>query len=368
MDYYEVLGVARGAEKNEIKKAYRKLAVKFHPDKNPDNKEAEEQFKKISEAYNVLGDDEKRQKYDAMGHNAWTSGGDAGFGGGGGGVDPFDIFSQVFGGGEGGGIFESMFGGGGQSRGVRRGQTLRVNIHLSFEEAAFGCEKVISVNCDQLCGTCNGKGAKNESDISQCSTCGGHGQVMSSQGFFQVRQTCPNCHGSGKRINNPCNSCRGKGLEVKPKKVKFKVPEGIEDGMTLRVRNEGASSRDGHNGDLHVLVSVSPHEIFERDGSTLFCTYPLSFATATFGGELEIPTLKGKVNLKVPVGTQSGTSFRLRSKGVAGGDLIVKAVVEVPTNLNKEQKAALKNFTELCGEETHPQKENFVTKMKKLFT
>ena len=361
MDYYEVLCVSKSATSDEIKKAYRKLAVKYHPDKNPNDKQAEEKFKKISEAYDVLGDEEKRRNYDAMGHNAWSSSGGAG-GFGGGGVDPFDIFSQVFGGGGGGGIFESMFSGGGSSQHARRGQTIRVRMTISFEEVAFGCDKTLNVKCDHQCGTCNGKGAKSDSDISTCSTCRGTGQVTASQGFFQIRQECHICHGTGQKITNPCKNCHGAGIEKKSKKVKINIPAGIEDGMTLRVRGEGASSSEGHSGDLHVLVSVEKHSIFEREGKTLYCTYPLSFTVATLGGELEIPTLKEKAKLKIPAGTQTGTLFRLRGKGVAYGDLIIKVEIEVPTHLNAKQKTVLKNFSELCCDKTRPKETSFLQK------
>ena len=364
MDYYEILGVSKTATSDEIKKAYRKLAVKYHPDKNPNDKQAEDKFKKLSEAYDVLGDEEKRRNYDAMGHSAWSSSGGGGFGGGG--VDPFDIFSQVFGGESGGGIFESMFGGGSSQR-ARRGQTIRVRIAISFEEAVFGCEKTLNVKCDHQCSACHGKGAKSDSDISICSTCGGQGYVTASQGFFQVRQECPACHGKGKIITNPCKVCHGTGVEKKNKKVKINIPAGIEDGMTLRVRGEGASSPEGNSGDLHVLVSVQEHSIFQREGKTLFCTYPLSFTIATLGGELEVPTLKQKAKLKISAGTQTGTLFRLRGKGVAGGDLIVKVEIEVPTHLDAKQKTALKDFSNLCCDKTRPKEASFLQKMKNLF-
>jgi molecular chaperone DnaJ len=383
-DYYEVLGVAKNAPAEEIKRAYRKLAVKFHPDKNPGDHTAEEKFKELGEAYDVLMDDQKRAAYDRYGHNAFAQGtaGPRGGGGGGGGFhDPFDIFREVFGasggGGGGGGIFEQFFGGGGQRPdrdGKQRGADLRYDMQIKLEEAANGCEKEIEVNKLEACGGCNGSGAESGSRAVTCPACNGRGQVVSSRGFFQVAQTCGRCRGSGQVVEKPCRKCGGEGRVEAPTRIKLKIPPGIEDGSRLRSsRNGEAGIRGGPPGDLYVVVHIKEHEVFERDGENLFCNVPVSFTTAALGGEIQVPTLEGKAQLKIPAGTQSGTAFKLRSKGVPilnssqRGDLIVHVAVEVPTRLNSDQRRKLEEFAELTGDENTPLHKSFFEKAKEFF-
>ena len=375
MDYYSVLGVSKESTPQEIKKAYRKLAIKYHPDKNPDNKEAEEKFKELSAAYEVLSDENKRAQYDRYGHDAYVNGMSGG-GGGGAGINPFDIFSEVFGGGGGGGIFDSIFGGGGGGRrnGPRQGDNIRVGVEISFHDAVFGCEKVVEVPKTENCDRCSGNGAEPGSNVVTCSYCNGAGEVNMTQGFFSIRQGCPKCQGSGKEIEKKCNKCRGNGIVRRKKKVSVKIPEGVDHGMTVRVKGEGeAGTNGGPSGNLHVQIVVGDHEIFERDEDNINCDFPVSFATASLGGNLEVPTLKGKAKLKIPAGTQSGTKFRLRGKGVKNihghgyGDQIVRVIVEVPTNLNAEQKEALTKFAETCNEEVHPMRESFLERAKRFF-
>lgn len=380
--FYELLGVGKDATAAELKKAYRKLAVKYHPDKNPGDKAAEEKFKEISTAYDTLTDDNKRRRYDQIGHEAYVNGGG---GGGGGGADPFDIFSQFFGGGGGGGgqggsVFDSIFGGGGGGGGSRRssavpGDDIRHEVTISFEEAVFGSEKTLEVLRSISCTRCSGKGAEPGSKVSTCGTCQGVGQVNMSQGFFTVRQDCPHCHGSGKKIEKPCTDCRGHGLKREKKKIKVKIPAGVDNGNRIRVPGAGDDGlRGGPAGDLYVFVRVKDHSIFERDGDDILCEIPIQFAKATLGGKLEVPTVDGKANLTVQPGTQSGAVFRLRGKGVQNvrgygrGDQMVKLIVEVPTKLNQAQKDALEAFSEACGgEDVHPMEDSFWDKAKKFF-
>lgn len=376
-DYYEVLGVERGTTSEDIKRAYRKLAVKFHPDKNPGDHEAEERFKELGEAYDVLMDPDKRAAYDRYGHAAFSQGG--GFGGGGGGFhDPFDLFREVFGAGGGGngGIFDHFFGGGGgNADGRQRGSDLRYDIQITLEEAAGGIEKEIEIRKLSACSECDGSGAQAGSRTVTCSTCRGRGQVVVSRGFFQVAQTCPGCQGTGRVVEKPCRSCSGEGRVEKTSRVKLKIPAGIEHGSRLRSGGNGeAGMRGGTSGDLYVVVHIKEHSIFEREGSDLHCEVPIPFATAALGGEIHVPTLKGAVNLKIPAGTQGGSTFRVRNQGMpilqstGHGDLFVRVQVEVPTKLNSEQRAKLEEFAELCGDDNTPLHRSFYDKLKDFFS
>ena len=377
-DFYEVLGVSKGASQEEIKKAYRKKAVQFHPDKNPDDQAAEDKFKEVGEAYEILSDDQKRAAYDQMGHAAFQGGGGGGGGFHGGAVDPFDLFNQVFGGGggSGGGVFEQFFGGG-QSRdpsGAQRGSDLRYDMEIKFEEAVLGCEKKISITKLDGCGKCNGSGAAKGSGRKTCGTCGGHGQVVAQRGFFRMQQTCPKCEGQGSVLEKPCGDCRGSGRVEKKSKITLKIPEGVDTGTRLRRGGNGeAGVRGGGSGDLYVVLHVQPHEIFDRDEDDLLCEVPISFVTAALGGELRVPTLSGSASIKIPAGTQSGTTFRLKGRGVKNlqgygtGDLNVKVQVEVPARLDKEQKAKLEEFAKLCGDDVNPQSKSFLEKAKNFF-
>jgi molecular chaperone DnaJ len=370
-DYYEVLEVQREATFDEVKRSYRKLAVKFHPDKNPDDSAAEEKFKEIGEAYDVLMDEEKRAAYDRFGHGAFAQGG--GFGRGGGFHDPFDIFREVFGGG--GGIFETFFGGGTtRTEDRQRGADLRYDMQITLEEAAFGVEKEIEIRKLDICDKCEGTGAEPGSRVVTCPSCGGHGQVISSRGFFQVSQTCPRCRGAGKIIDKPCRVCEGEGRVEKSSRIKLKVPAGISTGSRLRSsRNGEAGIRGGPQGDLYVVVHVQEHSIFQREEDNLYCEVPVSFTMAALGGDLDVPTLEGKANVKVPAGTQSGQVFRLRGKGITNvnardrGDLMARLIVEVPSHLNSEQRQKLEEFASLCGEENAPMRKSFFDRAKEFF-
>ena len=379
-DYYEVLSVSRDADGTEIKKSYRKLAIKYHPDKNPDDHEAEEKFKELGEAYDVLSDDQKRSAYDRYGHRAFSNGTGASAGGGGfGGADPFDIFREVFGGAGGGGgsIFEEFFGGGGRGRSERRkrGSDLRYDLQISLEEAAAGVEKELKIERLVNCDTCKGSGAKGgSSEVRTCSTCGGVGQVITSRGFFQVQQTCPDCNGSGEVISNPCPDCSGEGRKDGSSHIKLKIPAGIMEGGRLRSVGHGDAGRQGGSaGDLYVVIHVKEHEVFERDDSDLFCEIPLSFTLAALGGDLTVPTLDGQASIKIPAGTQTNTSFRLRDKGMPDlqtgrkGDLLVNVQVEVPVKLNKKQEELLTEFAGTVTKKNHPVGESFFAKAKRFF-
>jgi molecular chaperone DnaJ len=373
-DYYEVLGVDRNAAGEEVKRAYRKLAIKFHPDKNPDDPHAEEKFKELGEAYDVLMDPDKRAAYDRFGHAAFAQGG-AGFGRGDF-HDPFEIFREVFGGGGiGGGIFETFFGGGGTSAEDRqRGSDLRYDMQIKLEEAAFGVEKEIEIEKLDTCDKCQGSGAEPGSRTINCPTCGGRGQVISSRGFFQVSQTCPRCRGAGQIIEKPCRQCDGEGRVEKLSRVKLKIPAGIGEGSRLRSsRNGEAGIRGGPQGDLYVVIHIKEHKVFQRDGDNLYCEVPIPFSVAALGGEIDVPTLEGRAHLKVPPGTQSGQMFRLRGKGIANvngrgrGDLLARLIVEVPSHLNVEQRRKLEEFAELCGDENTPLRKSFFERAKEFF-
>jgi molecular chaperone DnaJ len=371
-DYYEVLGIARNAAEEEIKRAYRKLAVKFHPDKNPDDPHAEEKFKELGEAYDVLMDPDKRAAYDRFGHAAFAQGG-TGFGGGF--HDPFDIFREVFGqGGFGGGIFETFFGGNAQAEDRQHGSDLRYDMQIKLEEAAFGAEKEIEIEKLDTCDKCHGSGAEPSSRTVSCPTCGGRGQVISSRGFFHISQTCPRCRGAGEIIEKPCHQCHGEGRVEKLGRVKLKIPVGIREGSRLRSSHNGeAGIRGGPPGDLYVVIHVKEHKIFQRDGDNLYCEVPIPFSLAALGGEVDVPTLEGKAHLKVPPGTQSGQMFKLRGKGIANvkgrdrGDLLTRLIVEIPSRLNAEQRHKLEEFAALCGEENTPLRKSFFERAKEFF-
>jgi molecular chaperone DnaJ len=371
-DYYEVLGIERNAAEEEVKRAYRKLAVKFHPDKNPDDPHAEEKFKELGEAYDVLIDSEKRAAYDRFGHAAFAQGG-GGFRGGF--HDPFEIFREVFGGSGAGGIFETFFGGGGrQGEDRQRGSDLRYDMEITLEEAAFGVEKEIEVRKLDSCDKCHGSGAEPGSRTINCPTCGGRGQVITSRGFFHVSQTCPRCHGVGEIIEKPCRTCRGEGRIEKTSRIKLKIPAGIASKSRLRsVRNGEAGIRGGPPGDLYVVVHVKEHEVFQREEDNLYCELPIPFTLAALGGEVAVPTLEGKANLKIPAGTQGGQMFKLRGKGIVNvnghehGDLFARVIVEVPTRLTAEQRKKLEDFANACNEENTPMLQSFFERAKKFF-
>jgi molecular chaperone DnaJ len=371
-DYYEVLGVGRNASEEEVKRAYRRLAVKFHPDKNPDDPHAEEKFKELGEAYDVLMDSDKRAAYDRFGHAAFASGG-AGFGGF---HDPFDIFREVFGGGGfGSGIFETFFGGAGaRTEDRQRGSDLRYDMQIELEEAAFGVEKEIEIEKLDTCDKCHGSGAEPGSRTISCPTCGGRGQVISSRGFFHVSQTCPRCHGAGEIIEKPCPKCHGEGRVEKLSRVKLKIPAGIREGSRLRSSHNGeAGIRGAPPGDLYVVIHIKEHKIFQRANDDLYCEVPIAFSLAALGGEVDVPTLEGKAHLKVPAGTQSGQMFKLRGKGITNvngrgrGDLFARLIVEVPSRLNVEQRRKLEEFAALCSDENTPLRKSFFERAKEFF-
>ncbi len=346
-DFYEVLGVQKNATEAEIKKAFKRLAMKYHPDRNPDDKSAEDKFKEAKEAYDVLSDTQKRAAYDQFGHAGVEGGMGGGPGGGfGGGANFSDIFGDVF-----GDIFGGGGGRGGGGQRVYRGADLRYNLELNLEEAVNGTSVKIRVPTLIACEECGGSGAKKGTTPTTCPTCHGQGQVRMQQGFFSLQQTCPRCHGNGKIITDPCNSCHGEGRIEKQKTLSVKVPAGVDNGDRIRLSGEGeAGENGGPAGDLYVQISVREHSIFKRDGSDLFCEVPISMATAALGGELDVPTLNGRVKLKVPAESQTGKLFRLRGKGVKSvrgsqvGDLLCRIIVETPVNLSDKQKGMLREF------------------------
>jgi molecular chaperone DnaJ len=369
-DFYEVLGVAKNASEAELKKAFRTAAHKFHPDRNPDDAGAEDKFKEAKEAYEVLSDAQKRAAYDQFGHaGVDPSAGAGGFGGGG-----ASSFSDIF-----GDVFGDIFGGGGRGGAPRqrRGSDLRYNLSLSLEEAVQGTSVNIEVPTQVKCESCNGSGAKKGSSPVTCTTCGGHGQVRMQQGFFSLQQTCPHCGGTGQMIKDPCGDCRGSGHVHKTKKLSVKVPAGVDTGDRIRLSGEGeAGERGAPAGDLYVQVNVKPHPIFVRDGVDLYCEVPISFVTATLGGELEVPTLDGRVNLKIPAETQSGKMFRMRGKGVRSvrgasvGDLMCKVEIETPVNLSEKQKDLLRQFEEATNSSNgkhSPKRHSWLGGVKKFF-
>ncbi len=370
-DYYEVLGVDRNADSEEIKKAYRKLALKFHPDRNPNDKSSEEKFKELGEAYEILNDPQSRAHYDRFGHAAF--GARARQPGAGGFHDPGEIFREVFGGGS---IFDDLFGtgGGDASGGGQRGDDLRYDMEISFLEAAQGCEKEITVNKLGLCDVCGGSGAEKEAATKTCTACGGRGQVITSRGIFSIAQTCPRCGGRGRIVDKPCRPCGGNGRRERSAKITIKIPPGVDTGVRLRSAGNGeAGIQGGSPGDLHIVLHVQPHEIFQRDGDDLLCEVPISFAQAALGAEMEVPTLGAPVPIKIPPGTQNGALFRLKGRGVKSlqgygqGDLLARVQVEIPTRLNSEQKAKLEEFARLCDESVHPLSKSFFDRAKRLF-
>ncbi len=374
-DYYEVLGVDRDAGEEEIKKAYRKLAIKYHPDKNPGDKAAEEKFKELGEAYEALSEPQKRAAYDQYGHAAFDPRARAGGFRGGGFHDPFEIFREVFGGGGTGSIFDELFGGERRDpTGPQRGADLRYDMEISFQEAVLGCEKEIAVTKLDACESCRGSGAEPGSTVKTCSTCGGRGQVISSRGIFSIAQTCPRCEGAGRVNEKPCRACHGAGRRERTSKINIKIPPGVDTGARLRSAGNGEGGiRGGPAGNLYVVLHVKPHEIFQRDGDDLICNVPLSFVQAALGAEIEVPTLAGKAHIKIPPGTQAGTIFRLKGKGVKNvqgygvGDLHVRVHVEVPAHLNAVQRAKLQEFADLCDPNVNPQTKSFFEKAKDLF-
>ncbi len=367
-DYYEVLGVERDVSEKDLKKAYRRVAMKFHPDRNPDDKDAENKFKEASEAYEVLSNSQKRAAYDQFGHA-----GVDGQGGMGGGGQGFGSFSDIF-----GDVFGDIFGGaqGGRGRGgPQRGSDLRYTLELDLEEAVRGATVKIRVPTLVGCNTCDGSGAKAGSRPQTCTTCGGHGQVRMQQGFFSVQQTCPSCRGKGAIISDPCADCHGQGRVEETKTLSVKVPPGVDTGDRIRLSGEGEAGPDGGpSGDLYVQVAVRQHEIFEREGKNLYCEVPISFVDAALGGELEVPTLDGRVKLKVPPETQTGKLFRLRAKGVApvrggaAGDLLCRVVLETPVNLSSKQKDLLRELqASMKGNANSPKQNTWFEGMKNFF-
>ena len=366
-DYYEVLGVDKSATESQIKKAYLSKAKQYHPDVNPGNKEAEQKFKEVNEAYSILSDAEKRGQYDRFGHAAFEQGG-AGGGGGFGGFGDFDF----------GDIFSSFFGGGGggarRQNAPTRGQDVGVRVSLTFEEAVFGCKKEVSYNRIETCSECDGSGAEKGTSVETCSTCRGSGRVTVSQrtmlGMMQTQQTCDRCRGRGKIVTTPCKNCRGTGHVKLTRKIEVNIPAGIDHGQRVVLRGQGSAGKNGGApGDLVIEVRVSGHSLFERDGNNLYCEIPIAFTEAALGADIEIPTLEGKQSYHIPDGTQTGTAFTLRGKGVPDvntgrrGDLILTVHVEVPRNLNADQKKLLREFAGLQGDQNNSQKTGFLKKL-----
>ena len=373
-DYYEVLGVSRGASEDEIKKAYKKMARKYHPDLNPGDKTAEEKFKEVNEAYEVLSDADKKARYDQYGHAGVDPNfGAGGFGGGFDGSFDFgdlgDIFGSFFGGGFGGGRRTNP-------NAPQRGESIRMSIAISFEEAAFGCEKAVTVERYETCDTCHGNGCAPGTSPEVCPDCHGTGTVQvrrqTPMGVFATSSPCPKCGGKGRIIHQPCKDCRGSGMVRKKKTIQASIPAGIYNGQTISIRGQGnAGKNGGPAGDLLITITVRPHELFRREGTSVLCEAPITFTQAVLGAELEIPTIDGKVKYTLPEGTQSGTTFRLKGKGIPSingrgrGDQYVTVYIETPKNLNKEQKEALKKFAETMGESNYEEQKKFFKKFKK---
>ena len=379
-DYYEILGVSKSADAAEIKKAYRKLAIKYHPDKNPGNKGSEDKFKELSQAYEVLSDPQKRATYDQFGHDAFTRSGRGGAGGGMGGFhDPFDIFSSVFGGG-GGSIFEEFFGGG-SSRSTDRsaardGADLRYDLEIDFEDAVYGSDKKISYTRLQSCSECHGDGCKPGTGKTTCSRCQGSGYVSTNHAFISMRQGCPTCQGAGQVIEKPCSTCGGEGRIRAKKTIQIHIPPGVDTGARLRVAGEGEGGvYGGATGDLYVVIHVRNHAVFQRDGLDIMCEIPISFCVAALGGIIEVPTISGKAKLKVPEGAQNGTVLRMKGKGIPSlrggkrGDQHIRIFVEIPQKLTKSQKEKLQQFNDECeaDDRHHPMKASFMKKAKQFF-
>ena len=373
-DYYEVLGVSKGASEEEIKKAYKKLARKYHPDMNPGDKEAEEKFKEVNEANEVLSDPEKKARYDQFGFAGVDPNYGAGAGGGAYSAGGFDfgdlgdIFGSFFGGGFGGGTRANP-------NAPQRGESLRTSVTISFEEAAFGCEKEISIERVETCDTCHGTGCEKGTTAEVCPDCRGTGVVQQRRqtplGFMSTSAPCGRCGGKGKIIHQPCKACRGSGQLRRRKTLKVTIPAGIDNGQTISLRGQGNAGRNGGPaGDLLIVVGVRPHEIFRREGTSVLCEAPITFTQAVLGAELEIPTIDGKVKYSIPEGTQSGTTFRLKGKGIPGlngrarGDQYVTVYIETPRNLNREQKEALRKFSDTLGESNYEQRKSFFGKFK----
>jgi molecular chaperone DnaJ len=370
-DYYEILGVGRGVAEADLKKAYRKLALKYHPDRNEGDDSAAESFKEAAEAYEVLSDPEKRRVYDQYGHDGLKGRGFAS-----GGVDPRDIFESIFGAGGGGlgDLFEGFFGGGGRRAGPRQGSHLRVSVHIPLSEAATGTTRTITLNRNEHCESCGGSGAKKGTSPETCGSCGGQGRVNRSQGFFVMQTACPDCHGQGKVIRDPCAECRGRGLSPQSREITVRIPRGIQSGSQLRLAGEGEpGEQNGPRGDLFCLVDVEEHELFHRDGDDLLCELAVSYPQAALGAEIEVPTLDGAAKLKVPAGTQPGKVFRLRGQGMpsvyghGSGDMLVRLTVDVPRKLSARQKELMEELAELGGEVPPPGRKSFVDKVKDLF-
>ena len=367
-DYYEVLGVGRTASEQEIKSAYRKLAMQYHPDRNPENAEAEEKFKEATEAYGVLADSSKRAQYDRFGH-AGVNGGAGGFSG----FDPAvfqdfsDIFGDLFG-------FGDIFGGGQRRTRVRRGADLREDLHLDFEQAVFGYQTSVNIRRHETCDVCRGSGAAPGRGPTTCSTCHGRGQVRYQQGFFAISRPCPTCQGTGTVITDPCAKCKGEGRVLRDKTVEVKVPAGVEDGTRIRYSEQGeAGVNGGPPGDLYVVLHVKDHAFFERQGKDLYCTVPVSFSQAALGAQIKVPTLEGEHALKVPEGTQTGQTFRLKGKGVPSlnghgrGDLYVEVKIQTPKKLTKKQRELLQQLNEITEIENRPEHRPLLDKVKDLF-
>jgi len=366
-DYYEVLGIEKDADVNTIKRAYRKLAMKYHPDRNPDDNEAAEQFREVTEAYEVLSDETKRARYDQYGH-AGVDDQMHDFWGRGGFQDShaFRDFGDLF-----GDVFGDVFGFGGGGRQAARGADLRYDLAMTLEEAASGREVELEIPKQVPCNTCHGSGAKPGTNPVPCNTCGGHGQVQMNQGFFAVRRTCPTCHGSGKKIESPCTSCGGSGLKRETKKLKVKIPAGVYHGAQVRVGGEGEAGAQGAPaGDLYIVIVLKEHPIFQREGADLHCTMPITFPQAALGAEVDAPTLHGSVKIRIPAGTEGERIFRLKGHGVPDvrasqpGDLYVRVHIAVPKKLDEKQEELLRAFAEATGDEVYPDRSSFLGKVK----